>query len=153
MSDYANWLGSMAAKMLDGEDVRPCPKAMQRAAEEFRSLLTESANLETIRKAHVDEITLLRAEGAIMRDALQEIIWYAESDGEHVITCRRIAQQGLDSVSGRQSPTTNEVPVSTDIGSSDDSRQCKHENVVLNFCGDYCEDCGEIFNDNTGNDV
>jgi hypothetical protein len=53
--------------------------------------------------------------------------------------------------SGR--PTTNEIPVSTDIGSSDDSSQCKHENVVLNFCGDYCGDCGEIFNDNTGNDV
>ena len=34
-----------------------------------------------------------------------------------------------------------------------ESRQCKHENVVLSFCGDYCEDCGEIFNDNTGNDV
>ena len=115
------------------------------AADEIERLTTENSKLKAALAESCDENRAhVLAEGPWSTD-MCPIAGKLTAEVSRLKDELHAWKYGEDADSGR--PTTNEIPVSTDIGSSDDSSQCEHVFPPIKFGVPprTCLLCGEPF--------
>lgn len=74
MTDYAPWLRTIATHIEQNDAVRPCHKALRRAADKLDSLSTEGARKDDV-ISHLDTgLERATAEGRRLETALQALL-------------------------------------------------------------------------------